>query len=37
MQKRLRFKHTSTLAERPAEDTMQLRERAKLLPPGPTR
>lgn len=34
MQKRRRFKQTSTLAERLAEDTAQLREQAKLLRPG---
>ena len=34
MQKRRRFKHTSSLTERLAEDTAQLREQAKLLPRG---
>jgi hypothetical protein len=34
MQKRRRFKQTSTLAERLAEDTAHLREQAKLLPRG---
>jgi hypothetical protein len=34
MAERRRFKHTSTLEERLNEDTEQLREQAKLLPPG---
>ncbi|WP_083519198.1 hypothetical protein [Bradyrhizobium jicamae] len=37
MQKRRRFEHASTLEERLAEDTTQLREQAKTLKPGPTR
>jgi hypothetical protein len=37
MQKRRRFKHTSTLTERLAEDTAQLQEQAKMLPAGLTR
>ena len=36
MTKRRRFKQTLTLEERLAEDTEQLREQAKLLPPGNT-
>jgi hypothetical protein len=36
MPTRRRFKQTSTLEERLAEDTEQLREQAKLLPPGAT-
>ena len=34
MTTRRRFKQASTLEERLAEDTEQLREQAKLLPPG---
>jgi hypothetical protein len=34
MQKRRRFKQTSTLKERLAEDTEQLRKQAKTLQPG---
>jgi hypothetical protein len=37
MQKRRGFKHTSSLTEQLADDTAQLREQAKLLPPGLTR
>ena len=37
MQKRRRYKHTSTLEERLAEDTAQMKEQAKTLTPGPTR
>ena len=33
--KRRRFNHTSTLAQRLAEDTELLREQAGTLPPGP--
>ena len=33
MQKRRRFKQTQSLEERLAQDTAQLREQAKLLPP----
>lgn len=36
MTKRRRFKQTLPLEERLAEDTEQLREQAKLLPPGNT-
>ena len=32
--KRRRFKQTSSLEERLIEDTAQLREQAKMLPPG---
>jgi hypothetical protein len=34
MPTRRRFRQASTLEERLAEDTDQLREQAKLLPPG---
>lgn len=37
MQQRRRFTHSSTLEERLSEDTDQLREQAKRLPPGPAR
>ncbi|WP_347339178.1 hypothetical protein [Bradyrhizobium paxllaeri] len=37
MQKRRRFKHTTTLEERLAKEAKQLREEAGLLPPGPVR
>ena len=37
MQKRRRFKQSSTLEDRLSEDTEQLREQLKLLPPGPVR
>ena len=37
MQKRRRFKQTQSLEERLAQDTAQLREQAKLLPPGRAR
>lgn len=34
MAERRRFKHTASLEERLGEDTEQLREQAKALPPG---
>jgi hypothetical protein len=37
MQKRRRFKQTQSLEERLAQDTAQLREQAKALPPGRAR
>ena len=37
MQKRRRFKQTQSLEERLAQDTAQLREQAKALPPGQAR
>ena len=37
MQKRRRFKHTTTLEERLAEEAQHLRAQAKLMPPGPQR
>ena len=37
MQKRRRFKQAQSLEERLAQDTEQLREEAKTLPPGRTR
>ncbi len=37
MQKRHRFKQTTTLEARLAEAARQLRAEAKLLPPGPQR
>jgi hypothetical protein len=37
MQKRRRFKQTQSLGERLAQDTAQLREQAKALPPGRAR
>ena len=37
MQKRRRFKQTQSLEERLAQDTAQLREQAKTLPPGQAR
>lgn len=35
--KRRRFKQTQSLEERLARDTTQLRERARILSPGPVR
>lgn len=37
MQKRRRFKQTTSLKERLAEEATRLRAQAKLLPPGPKR
>lgn len=37
MQKRRRFKQTSSLEERLAEEARRLREEAELLPHGPVR
>jgi len=37
MQKRRRFKHTSSLVERLAEEAKRLRAEAKLLPAGAVR
>ncbi|WP_247770072.1 hypothetical protein [Bradyrhizobium sp. 192] len=37
MQKRRRFKQTTSLEERLAEEARRLREEAKLLPHGPAR
>jgi AmiR/NasT family two-component response regulator len=37
MQKRRRFKQTQSLEDRLAQDTAQLREQAKALPPGRAR
>ena len=37
MLKRRRFKQTTTLEERLAEEARHLRAEAKLLPPGPQR
>ncbi|QHO76410.1 hypothetical protein ACH79_31125 [Bradyrhizobium sp. CCBAU 051011] len=37
MQKRRRFKQTTTLEERLAEEAKQLRAEAGMLPPGPVR
>jgi hypothetical protein len=37
MQKRRRFKQTTTLEERLAEEARHFRAQAKLLPPGPQR
>ena len=37
MQKRRRFKQTTSLEERLAEEAIRLRTKAKSLPPGPER
>ena len=37
MQKRRRFKQTTSLEERLAEEAIRLRAKAKSLPPGPER